>query len=490
MSDPFAERRARLAQEIGDDAIAVIPAAVEVIRSNDTEFEFHQDPDFLYLTGFHEPEAVAVITPGHEDGDYTLFVRPRDAEMEAWNGYRAGTEGATEHFGADHAFEVGRLDEILTRLMIGRDVIWYRTGNRNHDDRVAGIVAKARSHRERYGGSVPSAVRDITVLLSEMRLIKTSEEIEILRRACELSARGHAEAMRFAAPGLHEYQVQAALEYYWRLGGARHNGYPSIVASGPNTCVLHYVENERLIEDGDLLLIDAAAEVEGYSADITRTFPANGKFSGPQRAIYEVVASAFQKGLDMSAPESSPRAIHDAATRVLTEGMVELGLLPKGVEESLAMHHYNQFYFHGTGHWIGLDVHDRGTYRVEGVPRKLEPGMAFTVEPGLYIAPHKGEITLTLLEYDTDEWNQRRILEGRAAAMAKEAEAKEKAEKITHSIPLEFLGIGVRIEDDVVVTEAGHENLTSAVPTGIDEIEALCAESSALPGPQAVAGRA
>lgn len=490
MSDPFAERRARLAQEIGDDAIAVIPAAVEVIRSNDTEFEFHQDPDFLYLTGFHEPEAVAVITPGHEDGDYTLFVRPRDPEMEAWNGYRAGTEGATEHFGADHAYEVGQLDEILTRLMIGRDVIWYRTGNRHHDDRVAGIVAKARSHRERYGGSVPSAVRDITVLLSEMRLIKTSEEIEILRRVCELSARGHAEAMRFAAPGLHEYQVQAALEYYWRLGGARHNGYPSIVASGPNTCVLHYVENERLIEDGDLLLIDAAAEVEGYSADITRTFPANGKFSGPQRAIYEVVASAFQKGLDMSVPQSSPRAIHDAATRVLTEGMVELGLLPKGVEESLAMHHYNQFYFHGTGHWIGLDVHDRGTYRVEGVPRKLEPGMAFTVEPGLYIAPHKGEITLTLLEYDTDEWNQRRILEGRAAAMAKEAEAKEKAEKITHSIPLEFLGIGVRIEDDVVVTEAGHENLTSAVPTGIEEIEALCAESSALPGPQAVAGRA
>jgi Xaa-Pro aminopeptidase len=481
MSGPFADRRARLAEEIGEDAIAIIPAAVEVTRSNDTEFDFHQDPNFLYLTGFHEPDAVAVITPGHGEGDYTLFVRPRDPEMEAWNGYRVGTEGAEERFGADKAYEIDRLDEILTRLMIGREVIWYRTGNHHHDDRVAGIVAKARGHRERYGGSVPSAVRDISVLLSEMRLVKSHEEIEILRRVCELSARGHVEGMRFAAPGMYEYQVQAALEYYWRLGGARHNGYPSIVASGPNTCVLHYVENDRLIEDGDLILIDAAAEVEGYSADITRTFPANGKFSGPQRAIYDVVYSAFRTGLDMSAPGSSPRAIHDAATRVLTEGMVGLGLLPRGVEESLAMHHYNQFYFHGTGHWLGLDVHDLGTYRVEGVPRKLEPGMAFTVEPGLYIGTDKGEITLTLLEYDQDEWNQRRILEGRMAAMAKETEAKEKAEKITHSIPPEFLGIGIRIEDDVVISDDGHENLTSSVPSGIDEIEALCAEPPTLP---------
>ena len=481
MSDQFSERRARLAIDIGDDAIAIVPAAVEVTRSNDTEFEFHQDPDFLYLTGFHEPDAVAVIAPGHSDGDYTLFVRPRDLEMEAWNGYRVGTTGAAERFGADKAYEIGQLDEILTRLMIGREVIWYRTGNPHHDDRVAGIVAKARNHRERYGGTVPSAVRDITVLLAEMRLIKSREEIDILRRACELSARGHAEAMRFTESGFYEYQVQAALEYYWRLGGARHNGYPSIVASGPNTCVLHYAENERLIEDGDLLLIDAAAEVDGYSADITRTFPANGKFSGPQRAVYELVHSAFQKGLDMSAPGSSLRAIHDAATRVLTEGMVELGLLPKGVEESLAMHHYNQFYFHGTGHWIGLDVHDMGSYRVEGVPRKLESGMAFTVEPGLYIAPDKREVTLTLLEYDNDEWNQRRILEGRAAAMAKEAEAKEKAEKITHSVPPDFLGIGIRIEDDVVITEDGHLNLTSSVPSAIDEIESLCAEASTLP---------
>lgn len=481
MTDHFADRRRRLAEEIGENAIAIVPAAVEITRSNDTEFDFHQDPSFLYLTGFHEPDAVAVITPGHDDGDYTLFVRPRDPEMEAWNGYRVGTEGAKERFGADNTYEIGELDEVLTRYMIGREVIWYRTGNRQHDDRVSGLLARARSHRERYGQSVPSAVRDISVLLAEMRLVKSDEEMDSLRRACELSARGHAEAMRFAAPGLYEYQVQAALEYHWRLAGARHNGYSSIVASGANACILHYVENDGLIEDGDLVLIDAAAEVDGYSSDITRTFPVNGKFSGPQRALYEVVYSAFQKGLDMCAPGSSLRAIHDAATRVLTEGMVELGLLPKSVDESLAMHHYNQFFFHGTGHWLGLDVHDAGTYRVEAVPRKLEPGMAFTVEPGLYISREKGETELTLLEYDQDEWTMRRVLEGRASAMAKEAEAREKAEKITHAVPPEFLGIGIRIEDDVVITDSGHENLTMSVPSRIDEVESLCAEVSALP---------
>jgi Xaa-Pro aminopeptidase len=287
--------------------------------------------------------------------------------------------------------------------------------------------------------------------------------------------------MRFARPGLFEFQVQAALEYHWRLDGSRHNGYPSIVASGANACVLHYVENDRLVEDGDLILIDAAAEVDGYSSDITRTFPANGRFTGPQRALYEVVHAAFQRGLEMSGPGSSLRAIHDAATRVLTEGMVELGLLPRSVEESLSMHHYNEFFFHGTGHWLGLDVHDAGTYRVDGVPRKLEPGMAFTVEPGLYVSPEKSEITLTLLEYDRDEWRQRRIQEGRASALAKEQEAKESAEKITHTLPPEFLGIGIRVEDDVVITDDGHENLTDTVPSRLDEVEALCAEISTLP---------
>jgi len=481
MSDRFAARRRRLAEIIGIDGIAVVPAAVEVIRSYDTTFDFHQDPDFLYLTGFPEPETVAVITPGHPEGDYTLFVRPRDPEMESWNGYRAGVEGAKSTFGADAAYESAELDEVLARLMIGRGTLWYETGNEHHDSRINALIEKARNHRVRYGGTVPAEVRDLSVTLGEMRLFKTDDELVSLARACDLSARGHMEAMRFARPDVYEYQVQAALEYHWRVGGSRHNGYPSIVASGPNACVLHYVENDRLIEDGDLILIDGAAEYDGYSSDITRTFPANGRFSGPQRALYEVVLAAQRTGLEMSVPGSSMRSIHDAATHVLTEGMVELGMLPKSVEESLAMHHYNEFYFHGTGHWLGLDVHDSGAYRIDGVSRKLEPGMAFTVEPGLYVAPHKGEIELSLLEYDLDEWAQRRILEGRAAAMAKENQAKEEAEKIRHQVPKAFLGIGIRIEDDLVITDRGHDNLTSAVPTGWEDIEALCAEESLLP---------
>jgi len=287
--------------------------------------------------------------------------------------------------------------------------------------------------------------------------------------------------MRFAQPGMWEYQVQAGLEYFWRLDGSPRNGYDSIVASGANACILHYIENDEQIGDDDLILIDAAAEVDGYSSDITRTFPANGEFTGPQRATYEVVLAAKKKGLGLAVPGSSLRTIHDESTRVLTEGMVDLGLLPKSLDESLAMHHYQQFFMHGTSHWLGLDVHDRGSYRIDGVHRPLEPGMVFTVEPGIYVAPDKAEIELTLLEYDLDEWNERRIRLGKKAAAAQEEDEKENAEKIKHEVPREFLGIGVRIEDDVLITPEGHENMTDSVPNEIDEIEALCAEESVLP---------
>lgn len=481
MPDRFSERRARLADTIGKEALAVIPASTEQIRNDDVPHDFRQDSTFFYLTGFDEPDSVAVVAPGYSEGDYLLFVRPRDPEMEARNGFRAGVEGATSKFGADAAFQIDELDEVLTRIMIGREVLWYQTGNERHDDRVASIVARARSHRERYGGTVPSTVKDLSVVVGEMRLIKTAEEQASLKAACELSAAGHLEAMRFARPGLYEYQVQAAMEYGWRMAGARRNGYGSIVASGSNACILHYVENDSLIEDGDLILIDAAAEIDGYSADITRTFPANGRFSAPQKAIYEIVLSAEEKGISLATPGSSMRAIHDAATRALTEGMVELGLLPLTVEESLEMHHYNQFFFHGTGHWLGMDVHDRGAYRVDGLPRELEPGMAFTVEPGLYISPEKAEVELTLLEYDPDAWVRRRILQGRESALAEEAKEKEAAEKVTHKVPSEFLGIGIRIEDDVIITDSGADNLTRDVPADIGGVEAACAERSALP---------
>jgi len=253
------------------------------------------------------------------------------------------------------------------------------------------------------------------------------------------------------------------------------------VASGDNACVLHYEENDSIVGDSDLILIDAAAEVDGYSSDITRTFPANGSFTGPQRAIYDIVLTAEKRAVEMSVPGSSMRSVHDEATRILTEGMVDVGLLPGPGDDALAMHHFQHFFMHSTGHWLGLDVHDRGSYRVDGVPRPLEPGMTFTVEPGIYVAPDKAEIELTMLSYDTDEWNERRIRLGRAAAAAKEAEEKEAAEKVTHQVPKEFLGIGVRIEDDILATEQGNENMTDSVPIEIDEIEALCAEVPSLP---------
>jgi Xaa-Pro aminopeptidase len=473
--------RQRLADIVGPDGIAVIPGAHEVIRNYDVHHPFRQDSFFWYLTGFHEPEAVAVIAPGADDGDYTLFVRPRDPATEVWTGIRAGTEGAELDYGADSAHELEEFDTVLETMMHGREVLWYATGNEHYDDRIASIVKNARAHRERMGGTVPSTVKDVSVPLGEMMLFKSADEADSLREACELTAEGHMEAMRFAQPGMWEYQVQAALEYMWRLKGSPRNGYDSIVASGANACILHYIDNDDQIEDGELILIDAAAEIDGYSSDITRTFPANAEFDGPQRAIYDVVLSAQKKSLALAVPGSSLRTIHDESTRVLTEGLVDLGLLPKSLEESLAMHHYQQFFMHGTSHWLGLDVHDRGSYRINGVSRPLEPGMSFTIEPGLYVAPDKGEIELTLLEYDLDERAQRRIEIGSKAAAAKEAEEKEAAETITHRVPGEYLGIGVRIEDDVLITEEGHENMTGSVPTDPEEIEALCAEESVLP---------
>lgn len=481
MSNRHAEARRRLGKVVGSDGIAVVGAAREEIRNYDVMHPFRQDTSFWYLTGFAEPDAVAVIAPDHDDGEYTLFVRPKDPAQEVWTGIRAGTDGARRDYGADAAYDLAELDDVLERLMVGREVIWYSLGDGRLDERITGIIKNARTHRERMGGTVPSTIRDVSVPLGEMMMFKTDDEAESLRQACFLSAVGHREAMRFARPGMYEYQIQAALEYHWRLGGSRRNGYPSIVASGANACILHYDTNDDRIGDDDLVLIDAAAEVDGYSSDITRTFPASGTFTGPQRAIYEVVLAAEKKGVDLAVPGSTMRQIHDASTRILVEGMVDLGLLPSGVDESLAMHHYTHFFMHGTGHWLGLDVHDRGAYRIEGVPRSLEPGMAFTVEPGIYVAPDKQEIELVLLEYDLDEWNERRIRLGKKAAAALEAEEKENADKVTHRVPEEFWGIGVRVEDDVLITTDGHENMTASVPREIDEIEALCAEESVLP---------
>ena len=480
MSDRFRDHRDALAAVIGDGALAVVPAAAETVRNDDVHHVFRQDSDFHYLTGFHEPDALCVLVPGHPDGDFHLFVRPRDREMEIWTGYRVGVDGARTAFQADAAYELSEWEAMLPRLMQGRDTLFYRLGNPNHDAAIGRLLDTARSQHERFGTPVPLAVHDVGIVLAEQRLRKSESEIESLRAACSLSAEGHREAMRFARPGLYEYQVQAAMEYVWREAGSPRNGYPSIVASGPNAIVLHYVENDREIEDGDLVLIDAAAEIDMYSSDITRTFPANGSFTPAQRAVYDVVLAAERAGIGAARPGGTLREVHDASTAVLAEGLSELGLIPRSADDIVAMHLYRQFFMHGTSHWLGLDVHDAGSYRVGGIHRGLEAGMSFTVEPGIYVAPDRPQVEFTLLAHDLDAWTERRILQGTAAARQAEEEEKEAAEKLTHDLPVEFLGIGVRIEDDILITPDGHDNLTSTVPTDIERIESLCAEPSWL----------
>ena len=478
MPDRFHNHRRAVSSAIGTLSAALVPAATETIRNDNVTHEFRQDSDFFYLTGFQEPEAMAVLVPGHPEGDYHLFVRPRDREKEIWNGYRVGVEGARERFQADQAYELGQLDAVLPALLLGREQIYYRIGNPGLDSRVVGLIGKARDYHLRTGKTMPHVVSDLTPVIADLRVRKSPSEIESLRAACELSAEGHREAIRFSRPGLYEYQVQAAMEYVWREGGSRRNGYPSIVASGPNACILHYVENDREIEDGDLLLIDAACEIDYFSSDITRTFPANGRFSGPQRAIYEVVLAAQRGAIASAVPGATVRSPHEAAIRIITEGLVDLKLLPLGVDDSIAMHHYREFFMHGTSHWLGLDVHDAGSYRIEGKPRALETGMSFTVEPGIYI-DHREELSVPRLEYDFDSWLERSMVEGPAAR--KELDRmKEEAEKVRHPIPEEFRGMGVRIEDDILITELGHENLSRLVPTAMDDVEELAAEESWL----------
>ena len=476
---PFIDRRQRFAEAVGD-GLAVIPGAREVGRNSDVHYEFRQDSDFFFLTGFDEPDAIAVINPSHAKERYVLFVRPRDREMEIWNGRRAGVEGAIADHGADAAYTIDELDAKLREYAIDRSTLFYRLGNAAHDARITRLIETGRAARSRgYGG--PVRVEDPGPILAELRLRRSPAELARHRRACEISRDGHTEAMRYARPGLFEFQVQGALEFVFRTGGSPRNGYPSIVASGPNACILHYTENTRRMADGDLLLIDAGCEYGYYSADITRTFPVNGRFTAPQRAIYELVLEAQLAAIAAVHPGVRYEVIHETARAVLTRGLVRLGVLPRGVDDSLAMHHYREFYMHGTGHWLGMDVHDVGDYKVHGASRVLEPGMVLTVEPGLYFDPERATATFHLREYREDEMWERRFRLGVPAAKKLEDEEKARAEKIEHPVPVEFRGIGVRIEDDVLVTEVGHEVLTAGTPKTVAEVERVCAEAPQLP---------
>jgi Xaa-Pro aminopeptidase len=475
----FIERRQRFAETLGD-GLAIIPGQAEAVRNSDVRYEFRQDSDFFFLTGFEEPDAVAVLNPSHAKERYVLFVRPRDREMEIWNGRRAGVEGAVAGYGADAAYPIGELEQRLREYVIGRPAIFYRLGNSAWDGKVTRLLEQSRALQTR-GYLAPARIEDPGPILHELRLRRSPAELERQRRACAISREGHTEAMRYARPGVHEYEVQAALEFVFRVGGSPRNGYPSIVASGPNACILHYTENARRLEDGDLLLIDAGAEYGYHTADITRTFPVNGRFTAPQRAIYELVLRAQLAAIEAARPGQRYEAMHEAARRVLAEGLVALKCLPRGVAESLAMHHYREFYMHGTGHWVGMDVHDVGAYRVQRASRVLEPGMVVTVEPGLYFDPERETATFWLREYSEEEMWERRYRLGLAPAKKLEEEEKAKAEKVVHPIPAEFRGLGVRIEDDVLITPDGGEVLTAGTPKTVEEIERACAEPSRLP---------
>jgi Xaa-Pro aminopeptidase len=476
---PFVERRRRFAEALGD-SLAIIPGARDAARNADTDFEFRQDSDFYFLTGFDEPDAVAVFNPSHAKERFVLFVRPRDREQEIWTGRRAGVEGAIAAYGADAAYVLDELDARLREFAIDRAGLVYRLGNPHHDGRVTRLVSEMRGIRVR-GFTTPVRIEDPGPILHELRLRRAPEELARQRRACEISRDAHIEAMRFARPGQYEYEVQAALEFVFRQGGSPRNAYPSIVASGPNACILHYNENRRRMEDGELLLIDAGCEWGYHAADITRTFPLNGRFTAPQRRVYEVVLRAQLAGIAAARPGARYEAVHDAARRVLAEGLVALGLLPRGLDETLAMHHYREFYMHGTGHWLGMDVHDVGDYKIGRQSRPLEPGMVLTVEPGLYVDPERESVTFHLREYSEEEMWERRFRLGMAAAKKIEDEEKARADTIVHPIPPEYRGIGIRIEDDVLVTATGNDVLTAGTPKTVEEVERTCAEPPRLP---------
>lgn len=475
----FAARRAAFMEQLGD-TIAIIPAGNLQTRNDDVKHAFRQNSDFFFLTGFPEPDSVAVFDPAHDTEQFTLFVRPRDPELEAWNGRRAGTQGAIERFGADAAHNLDELDGWLKKRFIGRASIGY-SATGPADGRTLAAYAAAQAHARRTGVTTPDRIVDTGAILQEMRLHKSAEEIEALREACRISAVAHTEAMRFTRPGMDERRVQAAIEYVFMVMGSERVGYGSIVAGGENATILHYVENDQQLDNGDLLLIDAGAEYRHLTADVTRTFPVNGKFTAPQRALYDLVLDAEQQVIEMCAPGLPYSDMHERAVEILSHGMVDLGLLPGTGEEAVAKGWYRQYFFHGTGHWLGIDVHDAGAYKIDGTGRRLKPSMTFTVEPGIYITPHKSSVSLSNAPYDPEEVAQLSYEIGAAAAKAELAGRTEEAGSVDFDVPSEFLGIGVRIEDDILITADGYENMSVDTPVDPKEIEAVCAEESELP---------
>lgn len=425
----YARRRKQLMQMAGEQAILILPAAPERVRSHDTHYPYRQDSDFWYLSGFPEPEAVLVLVPGRKHGETILFCRERDAEREAWDGPRAGQEGAVAQYGMDDAYPIDDVDEILPGLLEGRSRVYYHFGRDvDFDLKLIGWLKRVRE-QVRHGAQPPHEFLELGHLLHEQRLFKSRDEIALMQQAADISVRAHRAAMRLACPGVHEYQLQAEIEREFRAADAW-PAYGSIVGTGSNACVLHYRANNARSRDGELVLVDSGAEYRGYAADITRTFPVNGRFSAAQRALHDLVGAAQAAALAQAQPGIAYEAGHLAAVQALTEGLLRLGLLKGTLERNLAEGHYKRFYRHKTGHWLGLDVHDVGEYRLAGESRLLEPGMVFTIEPGLYVSAD-----------DT-------------------------------SVDAKWRGIGIRTEDNVLITADGHRVLTDALVRSADEIEA------------------
>ncbi|MDR1074779.1 MAG: aminopeptidase P N-terminal domain-containing protein [Xanthomonadaceae bacterium] len=429
----YACRRSALMEMAGEDAILILPSAPPRVRSGNSHYPYRQDSDFWYLCGFPEPEAVLVLIPGRAHGEALLFCRDRDRDREAWDGARAGPEGAVEQHGMDDAYPIDDIDEILPGLLEGRSRVYYHFGrDADFDLKLIGWVNRVRAQR-RQGAQLPHEFLDLGYLLHEQRLFKSRDELRLMQYAADISVDAHRAAMAAARPGIREYELQAEVERVFRA----HDGWPaynSIVGAGANGRVLHYVNNNATCRDGDLVLIDAGAEYRGYASDITRTFPVNGCFTAAQRALHDLVGAAQAAALAQARPGVPYEAGHAAAVEVLTDGLLRLGLLQGSLRKNIASGQYKRFYPHKSGHWLGLDVHDVGDYRIDGESRLLEPGMVFTIEPGLYIA----------------------------------ADAPGIAEK--------WRGIGIRIEDDVAITDDGHRVLTAALARSADEVEATMVE--------------
>lgn len=421
----YANRRRRLAAAIGG-AVAVVPTAAERVRNRDSHYPYRFDSHFYYLTGFTEPEAALVLFSNKS----ILFCRSRNAEREIWDGFRYGPEGARERFGFDEAHPIGKLDEEMTRLLENQPALYYPMGaDPEWDARAMGWLNAVRG-RLRAGIAAPERVHDVRAVIDDMRLVKDAHELGVMRRAARIAAQAHRRAMHRARPGRYEYEIEAELLYEFRRSGAQFPAYSPIVAGGANACVLHYVFNDARLRDGDLLLVDAGCELDGYASDLTRTYPVNGRFSAPQREVYEIVLAAQRAALEAVRPGRAWNEPHDAAVRVLAQGMIDLKLLQGSLDEVLEKETYKRFYMHRTGHWLGLDVHDAGDYKRQGNWRALAPGMTLTVEPGLYI-------------------------------------------RAEDDVPERLRNIGIRIEDDVVVADAGCEVLTAEAPKAIADVEAL-----------------